>query len=165
MAQIDDDSRKETGFRSAQHKTCQVKLEWSVYECGQSSKRSPRNHRRGNHSACTPTLDQQGPGNLKGHIAEKEDSDPHAKNAVVESKVASHSDRGIGHASAVKVVRDVKNKEERKQTKSDVTPCVVHRERRNKRDRVRGRNGQIGRPPRRTQIDWRSIPEFRHLQN
>ena len=99
----------------------------SVHQCSQRRQRSPYDHRCGNHPACAPPFDQQRARDLQGYIAEEENADPHAKHAIVESKVASHSNRGIGDAGAVKIVGDVKDKNKWKQPKGNVVPCVVGR--------------------------------------
>jgi len=48
-----------------------------------------------------------------------------SEDAIAESEFASHADRGIGHAGAVKVVGKVQGKKKWQQSQGSVVACAV----------------------------------------
>jgi len=73
---------------------------------------------------------------LQGDVADEENARPHAEHAVAESQVARHAERGIGHASTVKIIGDVKYEKKWKQPHGNAMPCGVLDLKRSGRDRA-----------------------------
>ncbi len=119
VAQIDDDAREEASLGRAQDEARQIKLVWGMDQGGQRGQRPPSDHGHRNHAARAPALDQEATGDLQSHIAKEENARSQAEDAVAESQIARHAERGIGQVGAVKIIGDVEKEEKWQQAHSD----------------------------------------------
>jgi hypothetical protein len=74
-----------------------------------------------------PEFHQQGPGHLQCHVADEENAGSRSKDAVAESQLAGHSDRGIGHAGAVDVICDVEEEKKWQQPQTNAPAGAVRK--------------------------------------
>src|SRR5215469_12274292 len=125
MTQVDNYAGEKSGFGRAEQEARGVELMRIVNEAGQRCTGTPRNHHAGKDAPCTPMLDEHRAGNLQRDVTEEENSRAQAEDAVAESQIAGHAERGVGHASAVNVIRDVENEKKRKQADGDLMARAV----------------------------------------
>src|SRR5215475_8602296 len=98
-----------------------------MHNCGERGQKSRHDHACANRPPCAPSLSQHRARYLQGHIAQEEDADAETKHAIIEPKVARHSNPGVSHARAIEIVRDVKEENEWQQPKRKAAPCASSR--------------------------------------
>src|SRR5262245_24648752 len=107
MGEIDDDARKESGFRCAQREPQPIELRLRVDEAHRNRDDSPGEHDARYPLPCAPKLNQERARDLEHKVTDKKYSRAKSKNLRSEAKLLSHLEIGVRDVETVEVVDDV----------------------------------------------------------
>src|SRR5260370_1804472 len=113
VAEIEDDSREEAGFREAEQEPEDIEANRASGEGHRDRDQAPGDHDPADPEARSDIVQDDGGGHFEGEVAEEEDARAEAEHLRRQAHILVHGQRGEAYVDAIEKGYEVKEHQER----------------------------------------------------